>query len=142
MRSSCLVAIGLGLALCSGSGIAGPQIYRCGPDGRIYQQAPCVEGKAIDASDPRTPEQRAAAQAVAASEARRAAQFDRDNAPASAPEGRKAKPPKAPKAPDAAASAADSAASSPKKDKRQDPSQPLKVRLPAKPKAAASAASS
>jgi hypothetical protein len=113
-------------------------IYRCGPDGRIYQQAPCADGRPIDASDPRTPEQRAAAQAVAAGEARRAAQFDRDNAPASAPEGRKAKPPKAPPA------AAGHPASAPTSEKpaARDPSRPLTVRLPAKPKAAASAASS
>ncbi|MEO8124869.1 MAG: hypothetical protein ABI633_12540 [Burkholderiales bacterium] len=123
------------------SGAMAQKIYRCGPDGRIYQQAPCTDGKAIDASDPRTPEQRAEAQAIAASEARRAAQFDRDNAPAPAPEGKKAKPPKAP--PTAANNAASSAASAPKKDKNpaQDPSKPLTVRLPAKPKAPASAAS-
>ncbi len=122
-------------------GATAQQIYRCGPDGCIYQQAPCTDGKAIDASDPRTPEQRAAAQAIAASEARRAAQFDRDNAPASAPAGRKAKPPKAPSA--AVNNAASSAASAPKKYKTpaQDPSKPLTVRLPAKPKAPASAAS-
>lgn len=127
------------LTLSSGAGAQ--KIYRCGPDGRLYQQAPCTDGKAIDASDPRTPEQRAAAQALAASEARRAAQFDRDNAPASAPEGRKSKPPKAP--PTTSEKAASDAASAPKKDKTpaQDPSKPLTVRLPAKPKAAASAAS-
>ncbi len=124
-------------ALTLPAAAAAQNIYRCGPDGRIYQQAPCTDGKVIDASDPRTPEQRAAAQAVAAGEARRAAQFDRDNAPASAPESRKAKPPKAPKA------AASGAASAPKNEKSsaRDPSKPLTVRLPAKPKAPASAAS-
>ena len=127
-------------ALTLPAAAAAQNIYRCGPDGRIYQQAPCTDGKVIDASDPRTPEQRAAAQAVAAGEARRAAQFDRDNAPASAPESRKAKPPKAPKAPKTAASGA---ASAPKNEKSsaRDPSKPLTVRLPAKPKAPASAAS-
>ncbi len=135
MKSLCLAAI----ALSTCFGVSAQKIYRCGPDGRIYQQAPCTEGKAINAGDARTPEQRAAAQELAASEARRAAQFDRDNAPASTPEGRKAKPPKAA----AASGGASSAASSPKKDKppAQDPSHPLTVRLPAKPKPAASAAS-
>lgn len=125
-----------------GAGAQAQQVYRCGPDGRTYQQAPCNDGKPIDASDARTPEQRAAAKALAASEARRAAQFDRDNLPASAPEGRKAKPPKAPRGAKAA-SAADAAASTPKTGKApaQDPSKPLTVRLPAKPKTAASAAS-
>lgn len=123
-------------------GVAAAQsVYRCGPDGRIYQQTPCADGRAIDASDARSPEQRAAAQAVAEGEARRAAQFDRDNAAAAAPENRKAKPPKAPKA--AASGAPGSAASAPKNEKSapRNPSKPLTVRLPAKPKAAASAAS-
>lgn len=121
-------------------GAGAQKIYRCGPDGRIYQQAPCTDGKPINASDPRTPEQRAAAQALAASEARRAAQFDRDNAPASAPEGRK---PKRPKAAPTTSEKAASEAATPKKSKppAQDPSKPLTVRLPAKPKAPASAAS-
>ena len=137
MRSLWLAAAALTLPAAA----LAQTIYRCGPDGRIYQQAPCTDGKAIDASDPRTPEQRAAAQALAASEARRAAQFDRDNAPASAPEGRKAKPPKAPKV--AASGASSGAASAPKYEKApaRDPSKPLTVRLPAKPKAPASAAS-
>lgn len=123
------------------AGAAAQQVYRCGPDGRTYQQAPCNDGRPIDARDARTPEQRAAAQALAASEARRAAQFDRDNLPASAPEGRKAKPPKAP--PGASPHAASAPASMPRPGKpaAQDPSRPLTVRLPAKPKAAASAAS-
>jgi hypothetical protein len=145
MKSLCLAAAAL--AICSGA--AAQKIYRCGPDGRIYQQAPCTEGKAINAADNRTPEQRAAARDLAASEARRAAQFDRENAPAPVPEGRKAKPPQAPKSlpassANAKSEATSSAASPPKKGKPppQDPSKPLTVRLPAKPKAAASAASS
>ncbi len=142
MRSLCLAAAAL--TICFGA--AAQKIYRCGPDGRIYQQAPCTEGKAINAADDRTPEQRAAAQDLAASEARRAAQFDRDNAPTSAPEGRKAKPPRA--LPAASANTPDNATggavSAPKNGKppAQDPSKPLTVRLPAKPKATASAAPS
>lgn len=133
-------AIWIGFAMFAlGSGAAAQKIYRCGPDGRIYQQAPCSDGKAIDASDPRTPEQRAEAQAIAASEARRAAQFDRDNAPASAPEGRKPKLAKAP--PTASEKAASGATPTKAKLAAQDPSRPLTVRLPAKPKAPASAAS-
>lgn len=125
-------------ALALSSGAPAQKIYRCGPDGRIYQQAPCTDGKAINASDPRTPEQRAEAQAIAASEARLAAQFDRDNAPASAPEGRKPKPAKAP--PTTTAKAASGAVPTKAKPAAQDPSKPLTVRLPASPKAPASAA--
>jgi hypothetical protein len=37
-------------------------VYRCGPDGREYSQAPCAQGQAVDVSDPRSAEQQAAAQ--------------------------------------------------------------------------------
>ena len=32
------------LMLCAGLGAAAQKVYRCGPDGRIYQQTPCAEG--------------------------------------------------------------------------------------------------
>ena len=37
-------------------------VYRCGPDGREYSQAPCGQSRAVDVSDPRSEAQRAAAQ--------------------------------------------------------------------------------
>lgn len=36
-------------------------VYRCGPDGREYSQTPCLQGRAVDVSDERSAEQRAAA---------------------------------------------------------------------------------
>ena len=66
------------LLLSAAQGAAAQTVYRCGPDGRIYQQTPCAEGKAVDASDARTAEQRQAAQAVARSEAKIAARLDAD----------------------------------------------------------------
>lgn len=122
----CLAAAAL--ALGSGNLALAQKVYRCGPDGRIYQQSPCNDGKAVDASDPRTAEQRQAAQEVARGEAKAAAKFDRDNQPASG-----AKPAKAARtAP---------AASEPKATEKPKPAPPEKplVFLPP-PKAGASAA--
>ncbi|MBK6865667.1 MAG: hypothetical protein IPG91_20220 [Ideonella sp.] len=78
---ACALALG-----AAGSALA-QKVYRCGPEGRTYQQSPCNDGKAVDAGDPRSAEQRRAAQDVASSEAKAAAKFDRDNQPASAPKG-------------------------------------------------------
>ena len=69
------------------------KVYRCGSEGRVvYQQSPCNDGKPIDAADPRSAEQRKAAQDVARDEAKAAAKFDRANQPASAPKDRKTQP--------------------------------------------------
>lgn len=38
-------------------------VYRCGPDGREYSQTPCPQGRAVNVSDERSAEQRAAADA-------------------------------------------------------------------------------
>jgi len=53
------------LLLGAALGVAAQKVYRCGPDGSIYQQTPCAEGQAVDVSDPRTTEQRKQAQAGA-----------------------------------------------------------------------------
>lgn len=43
----------------------GTTVYRCGPDGRDYSATPCVNGKSLDAADPRSADQqRQAAQAA------------------------------------------------------------------------------
>jgi hypothetical protein len=40
---------------------APPQtVYRCGPDGRIYSQTPCADGKALSVDDPRSASQQKA----------------------------------------------------------------------------------
>ena len=50
-------------------------VYRCGNE---YSQAPCPNGKPVDTADPRTPEQRAQAERLNASEARRTAEMRRE----------------------------------------------------------------
>jgi len=59
--------VAVALLLCASFHAAAQKVYRCGPDGRSYQQTPCAEGKAIDVSAPRTAEQRQAAQSAAKS---------------------------------------------------------------------------
>jgi hypothetical protein len=52
---------------------APPQtVYRCGPDGRIYSQTPCADGKALSADDPRSANQQKAAREVAERDAEQA----------------------------------------------------------------------
>jgi len=51
--------------LCIDSSVQAQTVYRCGPDGRIYSQSPCPQGRAVDVSDERSATQRAAAQARA-----------------------------------------------------------------------------
>jgi hypothetical protein len=41
---------------------AGPKVFRCGPDGRIYSQTPCKDGYEVNADDKRSAEQRKAAE--------------------------------------------------------------------------------
>ena len=122
------------LALCAAFGAAAQKVYRCGPDGRTYQQTACADGRAVDASDPRTAEQRQAAQAVAKSDAKAPAQLDRDMNPPAASKSGKVKPEPAPApAPAKAASGAKSASK-----KADAESNPLLYLVP-KPKDAASA---
>ena len=97
----CVLAAALWLGAAGGA--AAQKVYRCGPDGRIYQQTPCNEGQGVDAGDTRSAEQRKAAQAVARGEAKAAAKFDRELDP----------PKPAPVKPVAPAAAASSAKAKP-----------------------------
>ncbi len=47
-------------------------VYRCGPEGRSYSQAPCADGKPLTVDDPRSATQQQAAREVAAGDAARA----------------------------------------------------------------------
>jgi hypothetical protein len=52
---------------------APPQtVYRCGPDGRVYSQTPCADGKALSPDDPRSASQHKAAREVAERDAEQA----------------------------------------------------------------------
>ena len=75
MKHAALTVV-LATALSSAA-VAAP-IYRCGPDGRVYSQTPCADGRLIDASDPRSAAQRAEASRVAARERKAADQLERD----------------------------------------------------------------
>ncbi len=44
------------------SGAAQQKVFRCGPDGSIYSQTPCMDGYEVNVADPRSPEQRKAAE--------------------------------------------------------------------------------
>lgn len=133
VKLASIVVVGA-LALGALPDAAAQKVYRCGPDGRIYQQTACPEGKPLDASDSRTAEQREAAQAVAKSEGKTAAQFDRDMAPASAAKSGKSK---SQSAPPSDKSASDEKSASKKKAEAE--AKPPVYLVP-QPKAAASAA--
>ena len=52
---------------------APPQtVYRCGPDGRVYSQTPCADGKALSTDDPRSASQQKAGREVAERDAEQA----------------------------------------------------------------------
>lgn len=50
--------------------VAAQPVWRCGPDGRLYSNVPCADGRVVDVADPRSAAQVAAAQEVAARERR------------------------------------------------------------------------
>ena len=60
------------------SAFAAAPIYRCGPDGRTYSQAPCADGQLIDAADPRSEAQRVEARRVVARERTAANELERE----------------------------------------------------------------
>lgn len=53
-------------------------VYRCGPDGKTYSQAPCKGGKEVDASDTRTEAQRADSMATTTADKKRADALERE----------------------------------------------------------------
>ncbi|MBC7957341.1 MAG: DUF4124 domain-containing protein, partial [Cytophagales bacterium] len=56
-----LAALALCL-VCACAGVQAQTVYRCGPDGRVYSQTPCPQGRAVNVSDERSADQRAAAE--------------------------------------------------------------------------------
>jgi len=68
-----------GVLFASGSpSIAAEQVYRCGPDGRAYQNKPCLQGKVVDVADPRSAEQQKSARAAAKIDVRLVEELERD----------------------------------------------------------------
>ena len=62
---------------CS-SAMAGPTVYRCGPDHNVYSQLPCADGEAVDARDGRTAQQRAEADTAARKQANIGSKMEQD----------------------------------------------------------------
>ncbi len=55
---------------------APPQtVYRCGPDGRVYSQTPCIDGRPVTTEDSRSASQQKSAKDVAARDAQQAQQL-------------------------------------------------------------------
>ena len=53
MRTLLLLALAF-----TGHAVHAQAVYRCGPDGRSYSQTPCAQGRAVEVSDERSPQQR------------------------------------------------------------------------------------
>jgi hypothetical protein len=71
MKPHLLLTLGALLPLLAQA--APPQtVYRCGPEGRVYSQTPCADGKALTVDDPRSASQQKAAREVTAREAEQA----------------------------------------------------------------------
>lgn len=65
-------------AVACSSAMAGPTVYRCGPDRNVYSQLPCTDGEAVDARDGRTAKQRAEAEAAAHRQAETGSKMEQD----------------------------------------------------------------
>jgi hypothetical protein len=63
------------LALGAASAAPPQTVYRCGPEGRVYSQTPCADGKPVTVDDPRSASQQKAARDVAARDADQARQL-------------------------------------------------------------------
>lgn len=71
------IALVLSLALCGS--LQAQTVWRCGSEGKIvYTDEPCAAGRALTATDPRTPEQVQEARRVAQSEAQQAQRLVHD----------------------------------------------------------------
>jgi hypothetical protein len=64
--------------LLLGGAVPAQPTWRCGPDGRVYQQEPCPGGRAVDVADPRSSAQRRAAMDAARNDARLAERLERE----------------------------------------------------------------
>jgi hypothetical protein len=75
----CLTAsLALGLALAPvAHAQSTTRIYRCGPQGRIFSQMPCVDAKPVEVHDRRTDAQHADAKQLAQSQARYALMLEK-----------------------------------------------------------------
>ena len=59
-----LLVLALSLSLWAGNAAA-QQVWRCGPDGRVFSDRPCADGRAIGSGDRRSAEEVDAARQIA-----------------------------------------------------------------------------
>ena len=71
-------ALALLATLLACASVQAQAVYRCGPDGRTYSQTPCAQGRAVNVSDERSEEQRAAAEARVRGEQARGDALERE----------------------------------------------------------------
>jgi hypothetical protein len=65
-------------ALLMCASVQAQTVYRCGPDGRVYSQIPCPEGRVVDVGDERSPQQRVVAEARVRDDRARADALERE----------------------------------------------------------------
>jgi hypothetical protein len=57
-RRAAVTSCVLALCVAGAASAAPPQtVYRCGPDGRVYSQTPCADGRPVTIDDPRSAQQ-------------------------------------------------------------------------------------
>jgi hypothetical protein len=134
-----VATVPLALLLLAG-GSPAQTVYRCGPDGRTYSQAPCPEGRAVDVGDARSDAQRREAAQVTRRQDTLGRSMEGDRL------ARESAPPAGAATLSAAARAPQAAASSPTKTSRKKKPRPraaepegrTTVVVPAKPRKPAS----
>ena len=77
LRLALSIAV-LGLTAGSGTQVASQQVYRCGPEGRVYSQTPCKDGYAVPTDDARSDAQRKAALETVKTDAKLAERMTRE----------------------------------------------------------------
>lgn len=65
-------------ALLMCASVQAQTVYRCGPESRVYSQIPCPQGRVVDVSDERSPEQRVVAEARVRDDRARAVALERE----------------------------------------------------------------
>jgi hypothetical protein len=58
--------------LCAATAAPPQTVYRCGPDGRVYSQTPCADGRPVTTEDTRSASQQKSAREVAERDAQQA----------------------------------------------------------------------
>jgi hypothetical protein len=125
-----LLAAVLWLAAGS-SGAAQQKVFRCGPDGSIYSQTPCADGYEVNVADPRSAEQRKAAEDATKREGKTVEKMTRERQAQEAAAARQG--PRQAASPSAAKPAASAASGTAAKKRRADSGKPAASTKPTQP---------